>query len=56
MVIVIPMAGESRRFSEAGYISPKYELPLAGKSVFRHAVGSFEHYFEDMYHQQTVIL
>ena len=47
MVIVIPMAGESRRFSEAGYISPKYELPLAGKTVFRHAVGSFEHYFED---------
>ena len=44
-MIVIPMAGMSRRFSEAGYDKPKYMLPLAGRSVFAHAVSSFSHYF-----------
>ena len=46
MVIIFPMAGESRRFQDAGYTLPKYELPLAGQSVFRHAVRSFSHYFQ----------
>ena len=45
-MIVIPMAGLSRRFTEAGYTQPKYMLPLAGASVFAHAVGSFRTYFE----------
>ena len=40
-MIVIPMAGQSRRFAEAGYALPKYMLPLHGRSVFAHAVGSF---------------
>ncbi|PZW50514.1 MobA-like NTP transferase protein [Humitalea rosea] len=40
-MIVIPMAGQSRRFAEAGYSLPKYMLPLAGRSVFAHAVESF---------------
>ena len=44
--IVIPMAGLSRRFSEAGYTLPKYMLDLHGRSVFAHAVGSFAAYFE----------
>ena len=44
-MIVIPMAGESRRFTEAGYAEPKYRLPLGGRSVFAHAVGSFAAYF-----------
>jgi MobA-like NTP transferase domain len=44
-MIVIPMAGLSRRFSEAGYTVPKYMLPAHGKSVFAHAVSSFEAYF-----------
>lgn len=44
-MIVIPMAGMSRRFSEAGYAAPKYMLPLHGRSVFAHAVGSFADYF-----------
>ena len=35
------MAGASRRFAEAGYRAPKYELPLDGRSVFEHAVTSF---------------
>ncbi|SIR57947.1 hypothetical protein SAMN05421828_1642 [Acidiphilium rubrum] len=35
------MAGLSRRFTSAGYQLPKYMLPLHGRSVFAHAVGSF---------------
>lgn len=45
-MIVIPMAGLSRRFTEAGYGVPKYMLPLEGGTVFDHAVGSFRAYFE----------
>jgi len=45
-MIVIPMAGLSRRFSQAGYTKPKYMLPLHGGTVFDHAVGSFNHYFD----------
>ena len=45
-MIVIPMAGMSRRFTEAGYDRPKYMLPLHGRSVFAHAVASFEAYFK----------
>ena len=45
-MIVIPMAGFSRRFTEAGYLRPKYMLDLHGKSLFAHAVGSFERYFD----------
>jgi hypothetical protein len=44
-MIVIPMAGLSRRFTEAGYTLPKYMLPLPGGSVFAHAVGSFRAFF-----------
>ena len=43
-MIVIPMAGLSRRFTEAGYDRPKYMLPAHGRSVFTHAVGSFVRY------------
>ena len=46
-MIVIPMAGLSRRFSEAGYALPKYMLPLGGRTVFEHAVASFSAYFAD---------
>jgi hypothetical protein len=44
-MIVIPMAGQSRRFLEAGYARPKYELPLQGESLFACCVRSFERYF-----------
>ena len=44
-MIVIPMAGASRRFAEAGYVRPKYELSLAGRPVLHHAVTSFQAYF-----------
>jgi molybdopterin-guanine dinucleotide biosynthesis protein A len=43
-MFVIAMAGESRRFREAGY-GDKYRLPLNGVPLFDHAVGSFSHYF-----------
>ena len=44
-MIVIPMAGLSRRFREAGYELPKYMLSLDGQTLFTHAVASFSHYF-----------
>ena len=44
-MIVIPMAGLSRRFSEAGYDRPKYMLDAHGRSLFAHSVMSFENYF-----------
>ncbi len=47
-MIVIPMAGLSRRFTEAGYNRPKYMLPLAGRTVFAHAVSSFSEYFSTL--------
>lgn len=46
-MIVIPMAGLSRRFTEAGYDRPKYMLPIAGGTVFSAAVGSFSAMFGD---------
>jgi hypothetical protein len=44
-MIVIPMAGQSRRFHEAGHARPKYELPLHGETMFARCVRSFERYF-----------
>ena len=46
MIFVIPMAGFSQRFQDAGYKKPKYKLSLAGSPVFSHAVRSFEAYFK----------
>ena len=46
-MIVIPMVGLSSRFFKQGYSRPKYQLDLAGMSVFEHAVNSFSSYFED---------
>jgi hypothetical protein len=40
-MIVIPMAGRSQRFFDAGYTKPKFMLELQGRSVFAHAVESF---------------
>lgn len=45
-MIVIPMAGLSRRFREAGYDQPKFMLELHGRSLFAHAVDSFRAYFD----------
>ncbi len=37
---VIPMAGLSRRFAEAGFALPKYMLEAAGRTLFEHSLGS----------------
>lgn len=47
-MIVIPMAGLSRRFTEAGYDRPKYMLEAHGASLFDHAALSFAAYFDTM--------
>lgn len=44
-MIVLPMAGMSRRFAQAGYDRPKYMLPFRGKSLFRHVIEGFRSYF-----------
>lgn len=44
-MIVIPMAGASKRFQLAGYDEPKFMLQLAGSFVFDYAVSSFQRYF-----------
>jgi hypothetical protein len=46
-MIVIPMAGRSQRFFDAGYDRPKFMLELQGRSVFAHAVDSFRAQFDD---------
>ena len=38
-MIVIPMAGESRRFREAGYDQPKYMLPLDVAPLYNHLIA-----------------
>jgi hypothetical protein len=47
-MIVIPMAGLSKRFSDAGYDRPKYMLPLGRRTVFDHAVESFRAWFQEV--------
>jgi hypothetical protein len=44
-MIVIPMAGLSRRFAAAGYDKPKYMLEAHGRSLFDLSVLSFRAYF-----------
>ncbi|MCD9537588.1 glycosyltransferase family 2 protein [Photobacterium carnosum] len=45
-MIVIPMAGLSSRFFNAGYTQPKYMLEAHNESLFDHAVNSFAALFE----------
>ena len=45
-MIIIPMAGSSRRFREAGYSQPKYRLILHDRPVFDYSVISFKKYFD----------
>ncbi|WP_429090593.1 glycosyltransferase family 2 protein [Aeromonas rivipollensis] len=46
-MIIIPMAGISSRFFNAGYTKPKYMLEAHGKTLFEHSVISFEKYFHE---------
>lgn len=45
MTFVFPMAGESRRFAQAGYQPPKFRLMVHGAALFDHAVAGFSAYF-----------
>ncbi|WP_028113272.1 glycosyltransferase family 2 protein [Ferrimonas kyonanensis] len=47
-MILIPMAGMSSRFFNAGFKLPKYMLEAQGKSLFEHSVCSFEYYFDKL--------
>lgn len=47
-MIVIPMAGQSLRFRNAGYTIPKYMLTANGKSLFSYSMTSFKKYFNDL--------
>lgn len=44
-IFVIPMAGLSSRFFQAGYTVPKYQLPIGSQTMFDWSVSSFERYF-----------
>lgn len=44
-MIVIPMAGLSSRFFNAGYNLPKYQLNLGNETIFSWSIKSFEKYF-----------
>ncbi len=46
MTIVIPMAGLSQRFIDAGFNLPKYMLYIKNKSLFNLSLSGFEQYFE----------
>lgn len=39
------MAGQSSRFTRAGYTRPKYELPVGPDTLFALCIRSFERYF-----------
>lgn len=45
-MIVIPMAGLSSRFFNAGFNKPKYMLEAHGKTLFEYSVESFKAYFD----------
>lgn len=45
-MIVIPMAGESKRFYDKGYKLPKYMLPIGKKTLFERCLFSFKRYFK----------
>ena len=42
MEIVITMAGEGRRFREAGYREPKFMIPVRGKTLFEWSMDSLK--------------
>ena len=46
-MIILPMAGKSKRFYSAGYQVPKYMLDIKSISLFEHSLLSFKKYFKD---------
>lgn len=45
MTIVVTMAGEGRRFREAGYDMPKFRIEVRGRSLFSWAMESLRDFF-----------
>ena len=39
--LVIPMAGDSKLFNDAGYVGPKWLIEIDGKSMIQHVVDQF---------------
>lgn len=39
--ILMPMAGEGKRFIEAGYLTPKPLIEVSGKPMFEHSIKSY---------------
>lgn len=46
LTIIITMAGEGRRFKEAGYDQPKYEIEVNGRTLFEWSMESLRGYYE----------
>ncbi|MDO8470751.1 MAG: glycosyltransferase family 2 protein [bacterium] len=46
MNVIITMAGEGRRFQEAGIATPKPMIEVKGKSLFEWAVGSLKNFYD----------
>lgn len=46
MNIIITMAGNSKRFKDAGFQNPKYELIVKEKPMFQWALSSLKDFFE----------
>lgn len=44
--IVIPMAGKSNRFFQAGYEDFKYKLKINGESLFSRSLDTFHNYYQ----------
>lgn len=44
-MFVFPMAGQSSRFTAAGYEKPKFMLRIGDRTVFDYAIGGFSRYF-----------
>jgi dTDP-glucose pyrophosphorylase len=44
--VVVTMAGESRRFRDAGFKDPKYRLTVGGRTIFAWALESLRWYAE----------
>lgn len=49
MTIIVPMAGVSNRFTQAGFVLPKYMLYIKNRSLFNISVSSYNNYFSSCY-------
>lgn len=47
--VVITMAGMGTRFREAGYLQPKYQIEVCGKTLFQWSLGSLKDFFSEKF-------